>query len=41
MPLTPVANPNGEFALSDTEKAELFKNHLAETVTPHPDTQIP
>lgn len=41
MPLTPIANPDSGFALSDTEKTELFKNHLAETFTPHPDIQIP
>lgn len=40
MLLISIANPNGGFASSDADKAELFKNHLAKTFTPHPDTQM-
>lgn len=40
MPLTPNVNPDGGFAVSDTEKVELFKNHLVETFPSHPDIQI-
>lgn len=40
-PLVPIINPHGGFASTDVEKAELFKEHLTETFTPHPDIQIP
>lgn len=40
MPLTPIANFDGGFVLSDTEKAELFKNHLAEIFPPYSNIQI-
>jgi len=40
-PLVPIINPHGGFASTDVEKAELFKEHLTGTFTPHPDIQIP
>ncbi|KAL4132327.1 hypothetical protein QTP88_009498 [Uroleucon formosanum] len=40
-PLVPIINPHGGFASTDVEKAELFKEHLTETFSPHPDIQIP
>ncbi|KAL4120169.1 hypothetical protein QTP88_012899 [Uroleucon formosanum] len=40
-PLVPIINPHGGFASTYVEKAELFKEHLTETFTPHPDIQIP
>jgi len=39
--LVPIINPNGGFATTDPEKADLFKEHLSETFTPHSDIQIP
>ncbi|KAL4089756.1 hypothetical protein QTP88_024727 [Uroleucon formosanum] len=39
--LVPIINPRGGFASTDVEKAELFKEHLTETFTPHLDIQIP
>jgi hypothetical protein len=40
-PLVPIINPRGGFASTDVEKAELFKEHLTGTFTPHLDIQIP
>jgi len=40
-PLVPIKNPHGGSATTDAEKAQLFKDHLTETFTPHPDIHIP
>ncbi|KAL4141492.1 hypothetical protein QTP88_004122 [Uroleucon formosanum] len=40
-PMVPIKNPHGGFATTDAEKAQLFKDHLTEIFTPHPDIHIP
>lgn len=40
-PLVPIKNPHGGFANTDAEKAQLFKDHLTDIFTPHPDIHIP
>ncbi|VVC39413.1 Pre-C2HC domain,Zinc finger, CCHC-type,Reverse transcriptase domain [Cinara cedri] len=40
-PLVPIKNPHGGFASTDAVKAQLFKDHLTEIFTPHPDIHIP
>lgn len=39
-PNTPLINPSGGLSTSDTDKAELFKNHLAKMFTPDFDIKI-
>ncbi|VVC28136.1 Endonuclease/exonuclease/phosphatase,Reverse transcriptase domain [Cinara cedri] len=40
-PLVPIKNPHGEFASTYAVKAQLFKDHLTEIFTPHPDIHTP
>lgn len=40
-PNVPVKKNDGSFAISDTDKAELFKLHLSEIFKPHPDIASP
>jgi hypothetical protein len=40
-PNVPIKKNDGSFAISDTDKAELFKLHLSEIFQPHPDIASP